>query len=219
MEGFYPINIKVKERKVLIVGGGEVAFRKVKNLLSFGARILVVSPGVLPEIESMAVDGLITLFQEKYSSTYQKGCCLVIGATDDREVNERIAQDAQNAGIPVNIVDIPSLCTFLVPAVLRRGSLTISVSTEGKSPAMSGKIKKGLESSYGEEFGLLLDYLGGLRKKILQEVDDPGIRRKIFMEMSDPELVKLVQGKDMSRLEEKCKEIINKNQGFTMEDL
>ncbi|MDO9574335.1 MAG: NAD(P)-dependent oxidoreductase, partial [Candidatus Contubernalis sp.] len=87
MEGFYPINIKVKERKVLIVGGGEVAFRKVKNLLSFGARILVVSPGVLPEIESMAGEGLIKLFQVKYNSTYLEGCCLVIGATDDRKVN------------------------------------------------------------------------------------------------------------------------------------
>lgn len=213
MDGFYPISLKVIDRKVLIVGGGEVALRKVKNLLSYGARIQMVSPQVMPEIERMALERKITLFREKYSSTFLEDCCLVIGATDDREVNQRIAADAQKAGIPVNIVDSPSLCTFLVPAVLRRGSLTVSVSTEGKSPSLSGKIKRDLESSIGEEFGLFLDYLGILRKKILEEVNDPAIRRKIFMEISDPDVAKLVQGKDLSRLEAKCREIISKYQG------
>ena len=213
MDGFYPINLKVMDRKVLIVGGGEVALRKVENRLSYGARIQLVSPRVKPQIEKMARERKISLFQEKYSRAFLEDCCLVIGATDDRQVNERIAADAQKAGIPVNIVDSPSLCTFLVPAVLRRGSLTVSVSTGGKSPSLSGKIKRQLESSIGEEFSMFLDYLGVLRKEILEEINDPAVRRKIFLEISDPEMAKLVQGKDLSRLEEKCREIINKYQG------
>ncbi len=217
MEGFYPIHVKVSSRKVLIVGGGEVALRKVKNLLSYGAQILVVSPRVLSEIEQLSVERKVTVFQEKYSSNFLEGCCLVFGATDDREVNKRVAVDAQKAGIPVNIADNPSLCTFLVPAVLKRGSLTVSVSTEGKSPSLSGRIKRNLENSFGEEFSLFLDYLGEVRKEILQEIKDPAVRKKIFIEISDPEMVKLVQGGDLSRLKAKCREIINKYQGQDME--
>jgi len=139
-----------------------------------------------------------------------KGSILVIGATGDQQVNREVARDAHRENIPVNVIDNPDLCTFLVPAVVKRGSLTISISTEGKSPALAAQIRKELEPDYGKEYKVFLDYLGKVRNRVINEVSDPERRREILVEMSDPSLVKLVKGDDLSLLEKKFEEVLNR---------
>lgn len=208
MKSCYPINLKIEGKKVLVVGGGEVAFRKIKTLLSFNAEVHVVSPRAIPEIKALAGKGLIVFHSREYDRTFLEGMLLVISTTDNQKVNQMVARDAQAAGLPVNVADCPELCTFLVPAVVRRGPLTISISTGGKSPAVSAQIRRELENLYPEEYGTLLMYLGALRNRLLKEIPDAQKRREIFIKLSDPSLVKLIRGKDLTLLEEKINELL-----------
>ena len=210
MSNFYPLSLNIKDRKVLVVGGGKVALRKVETLLSFNARVHLVSPEALPSLDELADKGEIVFHREKYRREFMKGSILVIGATGDQQVNREVARDAHRENIPVNVIDNPELCTFLVPAVVKRGSLTISISTEGKSPALAAQIRKELEPDYGKEYKVFLEYLGKVRNRVINEVSDPEKRREIFVEMSDPSLVKLVKGDDLSLLEKKFEEVLNR---------
>ncbi|RQD75803.1 MAG: bifunctional precorrin-2 dehydrogenase/sirohydrochlorin ferrochelatase [Candidatus Syntrophonatronum acetioxidans] len=210
MGSFYPLSLDIEGRKVLVVGGGKVALRKVETLLSFNARVHLVSPEALPSLEEMADKGEIVFHREKYRRAFLKGAMLAIGATGDQQVNREVARDARRENIPVNVIDNPDSCTFLVPAVVKRGSLTISISTEGKSPALAAQVRKELESNYGKEYQVFLDYLGKVRNRVINEVSDPDRRREIFVEMSDPALVKLVKGDDLSLLEKKFEEVLNR---------
>ncbi len=208
MVSLYPVNLNIEKKKVLVIGGGEVALRKVKTLLSFKAEVYVVSPGVIPAFEDLYDKGKIILYKEKYNKSFLQDSFLVIGATDDPQVNRIVARDAGEGNIPVNIVDDLEICTFLVPAVVKRGPLTISISTGGKSPGMSAKIRKDLEKIYGKEYGLFLEYLGKVRKRLIKDISDPQKRRQIIIKLSDPSLVNLVEGEDISRLEEKFQEVM-----------
>ncbi len=208
MTSLYPINLDIENKKVSIIGGGEVALRKVKTLLSFKAKVYVVSPKVIPAFEDLAGKGEVILHREKYNKGFLRESFLVIGATDDPQVNRIVARDAEEENIPVNIVDDLELCTFLVPAVVKRGPLTISISTGGESPGMSAKIRRDLEKIYGKKYGLFLEYLGKVRKILIKEIPDPEKRRELIIKLSDPSLVSLIEGEDLSRLEDKCREII-----------
>ncbi len=208
MTSLYPINLDIGNKKVSIIGGGEVALRKVKTLLSFKAKVYVISPKVIPAFEDLAGKGEVILHREKYNKGFLRESFLVIGATDDPQVNRIVARDAEEENIPVNIVDDLELCTFLVPAVVKRGPLTISISTGGESPGMSAKIRRDLEKIYGKEYGLFLEYLGKVRKILIKEISDPEKRRELIIKLSDPSLVSLIEGEDLSRLEDKCREII-----------
>lgn len=210
MSNFYPLSLDLEGRKVLVVGGGRVALRKVNTLLSFKARVHLVSPEALPQLEELAREGKITCHQEKYRREFLQGCLLVIGATNDQDINREIARDARRENIPVNVADNPEHCTFMVPALVKRGPLTISISTEGKSPALAARIRRDLETRYGKEYQVFLDFLGQVRRQVLEEVSDPEGRRRIFVEMSDPALIELIDGEDISLLEEKFQEVLKR---------
>lgn len=162
----YPINISLVNRKCIVVGGGTVAERKVEMLLEFGGDVTVVAPDLTPGIERLAESGEIRLVREAYPEGMLDGAFLVIAGTDDREVNRAVSSDAQRLGILVNVVDDPELCTFFVPAVVRRGDLVISVSTSGKSPSLARRVREEIEQTYGPEWGELADLLGELRDEV-----------------------------------------------------
>lgn len=212
-ETYYPISIKLQGEKVLVVGGGRVARRKVESLLACGARVHVVSPQVDPVIQQWAREGLLVLYREGYSSPHLEGSRLVIGAAGDPEVNRQVARDAGERDLLVNVVDDPGLCSFLVPATLRRGSLALSVSTGGKSPALAARIRRDLEGQFGQETGPFLDYLGEVREKLIKGIPDPRKRRKLFRELSDPALAGLVEGENLDKLKEKFQEILLQEPG------
>lgn len=163
---YYPVFLDISGKKCAVVGGGKVAVRKVRMLLGCGAKVVVVSPKLTPELLELKTDNTIEHVAANYDVQYIKGAVLIIGATNDDKVNAMISSDARNLGILVNIVDDPLKCDFIVPSVVERGDLTIAVSTGGKSPALARYLREELEGICGEEYGILLRLLGQLREKM-----------------------------------------------------
>ncbi len=184
MEQFYPVYLDLRGRKALVVGGGKVAGRKVKRLLNCGAQVVVISPALAPVLQELAAAGKIEYLQHSYDPCHLEGVFLVIGASSDHETNRRVAEDCFSRNIPVNIVDIPPLCSFYVPSLVSRGPLSIAISTAGKSPAFARLLREQLENLYGPIYGEFTDYLGKLRPRILREISDPQQRKALFTELA-----------------------------------
>jgi precorrin-2 dehydrogenase / sirohydrochlorin ferrochelatase len=163
---YYPVFWDIKDKKCVVVGGGDVALRKIRRLRDCGAVVLVVSPQLTPELIAMKAEDMIEHVFDQYDVQYLEGAVLVIGATDDEKTNAAISRDARKRGIPVNIVDDPQKCDFILPAVVERDDLTIAIGTGGKSPALARYLREELEIKYGVEYGILLNILGRLRPQI-----------------------------------------------------
>ena len=189
---YYPINLDLSGRTCVVIGGGAVAERKVESLLEFGAVVRVVSPALTPRLSELASDKRIEHIESEYQPERLDDALLVIGATDDREVNKRISSDAQGRGMLVNIADDPELCTFYVPASVRRGDLVISVSTSGKSPSMARRLREEIETCYGSEYGLLADLMGSLRDEVKAAHSDPAERMRAFRRILDSDALRLL---------------------------
>lgn len=160
---YLPVNLDVAGRRVLVVGGGRVASRKVKSLRECGAEVTVVSPAFCSGLARMRG---IHRVRRGYRRSDLRGMWLVVSAAGPQAVNQRVWEHAREAGIPVNVVDQPVLCTFTVPAVLRRGELVITVSTGGGSPSLSGRIREILGAAIGPEFGQHLALLREMRTAV-----------------------------------------------------
>ena len=163
---YYPVFLDIADKKCVVIGGGFVAARKVERLLDCGAKVCVVSPVLVPELNALKKERRIDHIEDEYTGEYLYGASLVIGATDDEKTNAAISQDAKIKGIPVNIVDDPQKCDFILPSLVERGDLTIAVGTGGASPALARRLREELEAAYGEEYATLLDIMGQLRMKM-----------------------------------------------------
>jgi precorrin-2 dehydrogenase/sirohydrochlorin ferrochelatase len=179
---YYPINLDVRGKACLVVGGGEVALRKTRSLVDAGADVTVVAPVVLAKLKAL---GGVVVREQAYRDTDLHGAFLVIVATDDEVTNRAVARDAADFGCLVNVVDCPALSNFIVPATLGRGELQISVSTGGASPALARRIREKLEGEFPEEYAALVVALGELRREICEKVPDAGRRSEIFRGLSD----------------------------------
>jgi len=165
----YPIFAVIEDKPCLVVGGGTVGERKVSDLLTAGARVTVVSRTLTPELAALADRGEIRYVPEDFTETQVEGMALVMAATDDRTVNARVSAAAQARGIWVNVADDPEYCTFIVPAQVRRGDLTLAISTGGASPALARQLREELQQHYGPEYGRYLDLLQRVRTRLLTE--------------------------------------------------
>jgi precorrin-2 dehydrogenase/sirohydrochlorin ferrochelatase len=163
---YYPVFWDIRDKTCVIVGGGEIALRKAERLLDCGAKVSVISPKLVPELAALKDKGLIAHVASEYSGDLIDKAALIIGATDDEKINTRISQDARAKGIPVNIVDDPEKCDFILPSIVQRGNLAITIGTGGKSPALARHLREELEARYGKEYEIFLNILGELRKKM-----------------------------------------------------
>jgi len=164
---FYPIFLHIEGKPCLVVGGGDVGERKVEDLLLAGAKVTVVSREATPVLEAMAAQGLIKFLRDDFLPEHLDGMSLAIAATNDLNTNQSVSIAAQVRKLPVNIVDQPALCSFVVPATIRRGDLTLAIGTGGRSPALAKKLRRDLEKTYGPEYGPYLELLGTIREKVL----------------------------------------------------
>ncbi|MGO0060189.1 precorrin-2 dehydrogenase/sirohydrochlorin ferrochelatase family protein [Brevibacillus fluminis] len=183
MDSYFPIVIDIHEKKCLVVGGGEVATRKVESLLQAGAEVTVISPEAGDSIREWAQDGRLHWRNEVFSENDVTEFAFVIAATNQSEVNYAVYEAVRQSGGWVNIVDRPDLCNFILPSVVKRGKLTISVSTSGASPGLARKIKQTIEQEIGPEYEEYVDFLARIRQQVLAEVDNHGQRKKIFREL------------------------------------
>jgi precorrin-2 dehydrogenase/sirohydrochlorin ferrochelatase len=164
---YYPVFLELRDVACLVIGGGQVGERKVKTLQSCQARVYLISRELTPYLQVELQSGGITLLAESYETEFLRDMFLVIGATDDPELNGTIGREARERGILCNIVDDPKECNFILPALVSRGDLTIAVSTAGKSPALAKKIRQDLEKSFPEIYGPYLELLGKIRNEVL----------------------------------------------------
>jgi precorrin-2 dehydrogenase/sirohydrochlorin ferrochelatase len=178
---YYPIFLNLKGKKCVVAGGGKVAERKALSLLKSGAKVTVISPECTERLKKENLKGRIKYISRRYKKGDLKNAFLVIAATDSGETNRKISEDAPYL---VNVVDMPLLCNFIAPSVIRRGPLTIAVSTSGISPSLARTIRKELEGLYGREFVKHLNYIKKMRVKALSVIKNNKERIKFLRGLS-----------------------------------
>ena len=187
-----------------MIGGGEVAARKVARLLDCGAQVSVVSPELVPELAALKKEKRMEHIDDEYAGEYLYGATLVIGATDDEKINATISQDAKAKGIPVNIVDDPQKCDFILPSLVERGDLTIACGTGGNSPALARHLREELEAAYGEEYVTLLNILGQLRGRMEKNA---GVGKVWFDKLMASGLLEAIRRKDIDAVRKIVRDI------------
>jgi precorrin-2 dehydrogenase/sirohydrochlorin ferrochelatase len=198
---YYPLFLDISRRRCVVIGGGKVAERKTERLLACGARVEVVGKVLTPALAALRANGQIVHHESDYDRTLIHGAFFVIGATDDSEVNRRISADARALGILVNIVDQPARCDFILPSVVERGSLSIAVSTGGKSPALAKTLRGELEAAYGPEYAVLLEIMGKLREKMIAEGHPSEANRDRFEAVVASEILGHIRAKRWREIE------------------
>ncbi|RLC30488.1 MAG: bifunctional precorrin-2 dehydrogenase/sirohydrochlorin ferrochelatase [Deltaproteobacteria bacterium] len=190
--GHYPLFLEMADKAALVVGGGAVAERKVRSLLQYGASIRIVSRDLTDGLKDLLETGRISFAGETFVENHLEGLTLVFAATDDRQLNHEISIKARERGVLVNAVDQPEDCTFIVPSIVRRGDLTIAVSTSGKSPALAKRVRKQLESQFGKEYAIFLDFLGRLRGRVISLGLSSEENSRIFNGVVNSDVLKLL---------------------------
>ncbi|MCI0338695.1 MAG: bifunctional precorrin-2 dehydrogenase/sirohydrochlorin ferrochelatase [Acidobacteria bacterium] len=190
---YYPIYLDLKDRAVLVVGGGAIAEGKTQQLVDAGARVRVVSPTITSQLAVLAERGVIEHRPDRYKVEDLMDVFLVISATDDQAVNEQVARNAEERGLLYNVVDQPALCNFITPALVTRGELQISVSTGGGSPSLSQRVKREVAALIGEEYGELLKLAAEMRAEVRQRIPDFETRRRVLHEFIESEALDLIR--------------------------
>ena len=199
--GYIPIFFDVTGRTCVVIGGGEVAARKVESLLEAGARVTVVSPRLSPPLQAVAARGLVTHIARDYAPGDIKGCLLVYAATDDPKLHRELAAEARTLGIPINVADEPELCSFIAPAVVKRGALQIAISTGGASPAFAARIRRELEDRFGAEYALTLDLMRAARRRLHAEEIAPAERMRQLTDLANSALPDAIAAGDVAAVE------------------
>jgi siroheme synthase-like protein len=196
---FYMACLRLRGRRCLVVGGGEVGLEKVEGLLACDADVTLIAPEAVPELAQLALEGSIAWHAREYAGPADlEATFIVIASTDDTDTNVRIYEDAERRAMLVNVVDVPPLCNFILPAVVRQGPLAIAISTAGASPALAKRIKRQIADEYGEPYArlaILLNEARGWAKGTLPTYQD----RKAFFEgivNGEPDPVELLRTGD-----------------------
>lgn len=210
MTTYYMACLNLEGRRVLVVGAGRIALEKVQGVLACGARVHVVAPVAEPDVDALVASNTVTIERRRFEEEDVKGAFLVIAATNDMAVNTSVFEVCEESSIPVNVVDVPPLCSFILPAVVRNGPLAVGISTGGASPALAKRIKREVSDKVGDEYVVLAELLEAERpwaKENLPTYDD----RKLFFEeivngRPDPiELLRRGERDRVTALIERCK--------------
>ena len=196
---FYIACLKLKGRRCVVVGGGAMGLEKTEGLLACGGDVTVISPDAGPELEALAAEGSITWEAREYGGPADlEGVFMVIACTDDTDINIGIYDDAERRAMLVNIVDVPPLCNFILPAIVRTGPLAIAISTAGASPALAKRMKREVSALFGEEYAslaIMLNETRGWAKGTLPTYQD---RKAFFEEIvnGEPDPIALLRAGD-----------------------
>jgi precorrin-2 dehydrogenase/sirohydrochlorin ferrochelatase len=192
---FYIACLRLKGRRCLVVGGGDVGLEKVEGLLACDADVTLVAPDAHPALIELAAEESITWARREYTPADLEGCLIAIAATSDTETNIRVYDDAERRAMLVNVVDVPPLCNFILPAIVRTGPLAVAISTAGASPALAKRMKREISELFGEPYAdlaVLLNDARGWAKGTLPTYQD---RKEFFEEIvnGDPDPIELLR--------------------------
>jgi precorrin-2 dehydrogenase/sirohydrochlorin ferrochelatase len=204
---YYPVFLSLAGRKAVVVGGGRVAERKVLSLLDADADVTVVSPALTPRLLKEKTGGRIAHIARAYRTGDARGAFLVVAATESADVNTKVAGDATSL---VNVVDVPSLCSFIAPSIVKRGPLQLAISTGGVSPALAKSIRRELEKIYGPEFPPYLRFLRRLRTEALKKIG-PGKKRERFLKsVASEDVLRMLRRQGLASVTKKVTEEFKK---------
>jgi precorrin-2 dehydrogenase/sirohydrochlorin ferrochelatase len=196
----YLVNLDLRGKRAVVVGAGAVAARKIRALLAAGVEVIAVAPHACDEVRLLAEQERLSLRLGTYEVNDLDGAFLVIAASDDEALNAAISRDATERSILVNVVDRPALCTFTLPATVRRGDLTIALATEGRCPAMARALREELEDRYGEEYGAALKLMGKLRDTMIRLGWDSSTIQRVLSQLYQDGIVKKMHARSSDEL-------------------
>ena len=177
---YLPVNLDLKGRRCVVVGGGEVAARKVAMLRKVGARIEVISPDLVPALAALVGEGALEWTPREFVDPDLDGAAVAIAATDNADVNARVASACAQRGLFVNVVDSPALCTFTMPAIIDRAPLVVSVASEGAAPMLATAVRKRIETLLPRHYANLAGFMGQMRPRVKAALPDPAARRSFW---------------------------------------
>jgi len=212
MVKYYPVNVSLKNKKCVVFGAGEVALRKVKRLLECGAAVSVIGQEMVPQFKRLLEKKKIIFKNKRAGLKDLKGAFLVVAATNDRKLNALVSAYCLKKNILVNVVDSMQECNVILPSVLRRGSLTISVSTDGVSPALAKDIRRDIQQRFGFEYAQLLRLMRKIRPEVLQKIKNPRIRKLLFKKMFQPEILALFKKNKQQQARKRIREYLSEAQ-------
>lgn len=190
---YYPVYLNLRGRRCVVIGGGSVAEGKARSLLEAEAQVVVVSPRLTPALKRLAGENRLTHVPRGYRSGDLAGAFLAISAANDRAVNEQVWQEAVEREILINVVDDPPHCTFIAPSIVRRGDLTIAISTGGRAPALAARLRQQLERSIGYEYARFLELVGAMRTPFAARYPDFEQRRALWYQLVDSDVFDLLR--------------------------
>jgi siroheme synthase-like protein len=215
MNTYYPVYIEMRDQPCLVIGGGKVAEGKVDGLLSVRAHVTVISPELTPHLHLLTAQKQITYMARTYQPGDLAGAFMVICATDQPVINHQVWQEATTNHQLVNVVDDTPRCNFIAPSILRKGDLTIAISTSGRAPALAVRLKERLQRELGPEYGRFLELAGELREPLAQHIPDFETRKALWYDLVDSEILDALAEGD----EAKAHEIISHVVGFEFESV
>jgi precorrin-2 dehydrogenase len=213
MNTYYPVYIQLRQQPCVVVGGGKIAEGKVDGLLAAQANVTVISPDLTAHLRGLVEEKQITYLARTYQTGDLTGAFMVICATDQAEINHEVWQEASANRQLVNVVDDTPRCNFIAPSILRKGDLTIAISTSGKAPALAVRLKERLQRELGPEYEPFLDLAGELREPLARHIPDFETRKALWYELVDSEILDVLARGD----ETAAREIISRVVGFEFE--
>ncbi|MBD3233116.1 MAG: bifunctional precorrin-2 dehydrogenase/sirohydrochlorin ferrochelatase [candidate division Zixibacteria bacterium] len=209
MSVYYPFFLNIEGKRSLVVGGGRVALRKVSMLLEYDAEITIISPEIIKELDELASVEKVRIIQRQYSCPEAIEYDLVISASDNQKVNQQVSEDCRSVNIPVNVVDQPELCTFIVPSIVKRGDVTIAISSGGKAPFLTKYLRKELEPHIPDYLESLSEYAAEFREMTLKRFgSDPKIKQYCFGRFLELNWENLLSEPDNQVIRDKLQEIL-----------
>jgi precorrin-2 dehydrogenase/sirohydrochlorin ferrochelatase len=183
----------MQARQTVVIGGGQVAARKVDGLLAADAQVKVISPVLVPELQLLSDSGVITFIQRSYQDGDLEDAFLVVAATDEVTVNHAVWAEAMKRGCLINVVDDPEHSTFILPAVLQRGEMSLTISTGGGSPALARRLRERLEDIIGPEYGTLTELMTELRPELMASFPPGKARLQAALRIVDSNILQVIQ--------------------------
>lgn len=206
---YYPVFLDLSGRRCVVVGAGDVGERKIETLLEYGGAVDVISPAATDAVAAWAEEGRLTWQKRGYEEGDLEGAFLAICATDDPDLNRAVFAEGERRSIITNIVDVPDLCNFIVPSIVRRGPLQIAISTAGAAPVVAKQLRRELEATYGDEWGDYVALLGRVRTLVMDRV--PGgepVRKPIFTAIASAGLFDRISAGERLEAEDIYTEIV-----------
>jgi precorrin-2 dehydrogenase/sirohydrochlorin ferrochelatase len=214
MQG-YPVSLNLKDKRCVVIGGGKIAERKIRDLLASGARITVISPELTPCLEKLLLAGKIKHKSRQYKTGDTENAFLAIAATSDRTVNKKISADSMGL---LNVVDMPDLCNVIMPSVVKKGALTIAVSSSGISPSLAVTLGREIENSIPKDMPKYLEYVKKMRLKIQTKMSSgdkktDGKRMRLLKELGSKTVLDMLRQKGFAAVKNYIDEMIAEKLG------